>query len=412
MDKQFRICDIFEKIQTEKIRRKAGDFPTEWSEEYCIPLLTAGIENQGLARFARPSDCPTIIRNCISVSANGANSGATFYQPSDFAVLQDAYAVQVIDHEIANEQEGLYLTAALNKAIKDNHDWVNKAGWNNIKEDIVELPVIESPDPDHEYTVDDIDWQYMQDRIAELEQDRIAELEQDRIAELDAYLKATGLEDYTLTEEDKEVLSLSSEAVSDEGDALETDRRDGKVKRTESFTYSEIFKLLSQSEKVSKLDFVSNGKTPAYSSDTNNNGCLGFVNKEPTFRITNDTPVYLIFGDHTKTMNIVHNDFCIMDNVKVLIPKVNMSDESLLYIIIAWKKAIPDLGYARHWSVAKTAIFELPVIDIMDPNHKYSVNDIDFNYMERYIRAIEKMTIADVVKYRDRELHAAKQAVC
>ena len=201
MDKQFRICDIFEKIQTEKIRRKAGDFPTEWSEEYCIPLLTAGIENQGLARFAKPSDCPTIIRNCISVSANGANSGATFYQPSDFAVLQDAYAVQVIDHEIANEQEGLYLTAALNKAIKDNHDWVNKAGWNNIKEDIVELPVIESPDPDHEYTVDDIDWQYMQDRIAELEQDRIAEL--------DAYLKATGLEDYTLTEEDKEVLSLS-----------------------------------------------------------------------------------------------------------------------------------------------------------------------------------------------------------
>ena len=32
---------------------------------------------------------------------------------------------------------------------------------------------------------------------------------QDRIAELDAYLKATGLNDYELTEEDKEVLSLS-----------------------------------------------------------------------------------------------------------------------------------------------------------------------------------------------------------
>ena len=35
--------------------------------------------------------------------------------------------------------------------------------------------------------------------------------------------------------------------------------------------------------------------------------------------------------------------------------------------------------------------------------------DIDFDYMERYIRAIEKMTIADVVKYRDRELYAANR---
>ena len=63
------------------------------------------------------------------------------------------------------------------------------------------LPVIENPVPNHDYTVDDIDWQYMQDRIAELEQDRIAEL--------DTYLKVTGLDDYELTDEDKNVLFLS-----------------------------------------------------------------------------------------------------------------------------------------------------------------------------------------------------------
>ena len=89
---------------------------------------------------------------------------------------------------------------ASNKAIRDNHDWVNKAGWNHIKDDSIELPVIESSDPNHEYTVDDIDWQYMQERIIELEQKRIAEL--------DAYLVASGLDDYELTDEDKEILSL------------------------------------------------------------------------------------------------------------------------------------------------------------------------------------------------------------
>ena len=35
----------------------------------------------------------------------------------------------------------------------------------------------------------------------------------------------------------------------------------------------------------------------------------------------------------------------------------------------------------------------------------------DFDYMERYIRAIEKLTIANVVKFRDREIAAARQAV-
>ena len=70
-----------------------------------------------------------------------------------------------------------------------------------VKELSIELPVVESADVDHEYTVDDINYEYMQERIAELEQERIAEL--------DAYLAASGLDDYELTDEDKEILSLS-----------------------------------------------------------------------------------------------------------------------------------------------------------------------------------------------------------
>ena len=395
MDKQFRICDIFEKIQTEKIRRKAGDFPTEWSEEYCIPLLTAGIENQGLARFAKPSDCPTIIRNCISVSANGANSGATFYQPSDFAVLQDAYAVQVIDHEIANEQEGLYLTAALNKAIKDNHDWVNKAGWNNIKEDIVELPVIESPDPDHEYTVDDIDWQYMQDRIAELEQDRIAEL--------DAYLKATGLEDYTLTEEDKEVLSLSSEAVSDEGDALETDRRDGKV-RFGKFKIGDVFEIYSPKKRFNANAVIFDGIYPYVARGSSNNGIRGYITEDEQYLSPAKS---LSFGQDTATIFYQPNAYFTGDKIKVMILKNrDLNDELAQYFITVISKAFSTFTWGQssfNEKILKAVKINLPIT----PD-----GDIDFDYMECCIRAIEKLTIADVVKYRDRELYAAKQAVC
>lgn len=98
-------------------------------------------------------------------------------------------------------------------------------------------------------------------------------------------------------------------------------------------------------------------------------------------------------------MNIVHEDFCVMDNVKVLVPLVEMSDEALLYITTCWKKAIPSLGYARHWSVAKTARFELPVVESSNPNHKYTVDDIDFEYMQERISELEQERISELDAY-------------
>lgn len=53
--------------------------------------------------------------------------------------------------------------------------------------------------------IEEIDWEYMQERITELEQERITELEQ--------YLIATGLNDYELTDEDKQVLEMFRKAV-------------------------------------------------------------------------------------------------------------------------------------------------------------------------------------------------------
>ena len=58
MFKNFRIEEVFYKINTPKIKAKANDFPAEYSEEYCVPLLTAGAENQGLNRYGKKSGLP------------------------------------------------------------------------------------------------------------------------------------------------------------------------------------------------------------------------------------------------------------------------------------------------------------------------------------------------------------------
>lgn len=54
------------------------------------------------------------------------------------------------------------------------------------------------------------------------------------------------------------------------------------------------------------------------------------------------------------------------------------------------------------WNKLKPLEISLPVT---------SADDIDFDYMERYIRAIEKLAIADVVKYKDKVIEITKQVV-
>lgn len=171
--KEFALEDIFCKIKSPKIKGKAADFPTTKKDNYKIPLLTAGVENQGLSRFAKEKDCPKIISNVISISANGANTGATFYQDDRFAILQDAYAIK-LRAGCLNREVGLYLTSLLNKKLHGSYDWSNKATWNRIKKLTIKIPILDD---------ESINYNYINNYIAELEQQRLAEL--------DSYLKAT-----------------------------------------------------------------------------------------------------------------------------------------------------------------------------------------------------------------------------
>ncbi len=348
-------------------------------------VVTSGETNQGIeGRTDRPAKI--FPANTITIDF----LGNVYYREYEYKMVTHNRVCSLSGNVIRNDKVGIYLVGVLSK-LRTLFSYNHAATWDRLKILTIELPVT---------STNDIDFAYMEERIAELEQERIAEL--------DAYLAASGLDDYELTDEDKEILSL--ESAFDEAGASEADHGNRQI-RFKKFLYSDLFSLLPQAFKVSKRDFVSDGKTPAYSSETANNGRLGFVNKNPLFPITKKTPVYLVFGDHTRAMNIVHESFCVMDNVKVLVPKIEMTDEILLYIAAAWKKAIPNFGYARHWSIAKVAEFELPVFKSKDPNHKYTVDDIDFDYMERYIRAIEKLTIADVAKYKDKLIDTTKQLV-
>jgi len=140
---------------------------------------------------------------------------------------------------------------------------------------------------------------------------------------------------------------------------------------------------------LSKSDLEKNGKIPVYSSDTSNNGIIGYTNIDAEFIVSEENPIYLVFGDHTRSLNIVFHSFNVTDNVKVLSLKDSYSIKILLYIISSWQKGVPNLGYSRHWSIAKKVLFKVPV--------KNGV--IDFAFMENFIAELEAERLAELEAY-------------
>lgn len=138
---------------------------------------------------------------------------------------------------------------------------------------------------------------------------------------------------------------------------------------------------------LSKNELSSEYEYPAYSADSTNNGIVGYTNN-PEFICDDETPVYITFGDHTRTMNIARKSFSVLDNVKVLVPIIN-NDNILLFIIAIWQKMIPNLGYARHWKVAKNCILQLPTKN----------EEIDFDFMESFIAELEVERVAELSAY-------------
>ncbi|MFT4245912.1 MAG: N-6 DNA methylase [Micrococcaceae bacterium] len=179
---KYKISDLFEKVDVKKVPYKKGNLPDVPNDIFQIPAITSSSSNNGIAGYV-PSSEATVLEGLITIAANG--NAPIFYQSGKFTILQDAYALRLKKELYAgNEKHYIYLASAIAKAL-DKYNWNNKSGWNKVKNDTIVLPVKNG----------EIDFEFMEERIRELEAERIRELE--------AYLIATGLNDYVLTEDEQ-----------------------------------------------------------------------------------------------------------------------------------------------------------------------------------------------------------------
>ncbi len=214
-----------------------------------------------------------------------------------------------------------------------------------------------------------LDVQYMEQYIKRIEAQYIKRIE--------AYLSVIGydsIDDCELSSQDLKVLS----GPDDWGE----------------FKIGDLFDEIQIGRKYVRNELSSHGQTPVYSSVEENGGVLGYINNQAEFELDVSHP-YIVFGDHTRTMQIPDNDFSVADNVKVLRGKHAYSVKQLLYIMTCFKKVIPDLGYSRHWTTAKKLDFYLPV---------YDDGSIAYDYMSYYITAIEKKKVLKLKQAMDHKL--------
>lgn len=147
--REFLMDDLFEKKKTKNLSYKAKELPKQPENSYTLPCLTSSFMNQGLNYYA-PRQGATILNNVISIPSN-SDVYRAYYQPNDFTVLSDAYAISWKDESIElQDKHYLFLVACINKVTNlPIYSYKNKlGGWEAVKKKHILLPVNANNQPD------------------------------------------------------------------------------------------------------------------------------------------------------------------------------------------------------------------------------------------------------------------------
>lgn len=148
--KEFRLGDLFERINTNKLPFKASELPKEATDNYVLPCLTSSFQNQGLNYFAT-KDNATILKNVISIPSN-SDVYKAYFQSREFTVLSDAYAIEWIYNDVkVSPNQYLFTVPCINKVTDLSiYSYKNKlGGWNVVQNKNIALP-IKNNQPDYE----------------------------------------------------------------------------------------------------------------------------------------------------------------------------------------------------------------------------------------------------------------------
>ena len=383
---------MFEKLDL-KFKKSKFEKETDVSKtqtnEFSLPLVNAKDGDNGVMYYGKPEDFESAEMTIDIVNDGAVSTGNVYSQPQKTGVLYNAYLIKpkfTVTTQILH-----FFTTTIFKSIKTKFGYEHKASWERVQNEKILLPIKSHTDselltqfqPNTETdfplgksnpcdNIDEIDFDFMESFIRELEEERIRELS--------AYLTVSGLSDATLTEREK----LALQAF----DGLEW----------REFNVESLFGKSTRGKRLKGDDRIA-GNLPFVTAGEADTGISAFISNEVEIFSKNTTTIDM-FGS-AKYRNY---DYGADDHVAVVHTE-NLNKYAAIFVTTACHKSAHNgqfnYGHNFYAKDADELNIMLPVRDGVP----------DYAAMQNFISAVQKLVIKDVVKYAEDKINATKKVV-
>ena len=338
------------------------------------PLVTAGEFNQGIKGFIE-LNTQKIYNNAITIDMF-CNA---FVHLDDFCCDDN---ILVLQSKNPINHKALFYIATVMNMDKYKFGYGKQYRMNSLEAHKIFLPTLGG----------EINFSFMEKFIEELERERVEELERERVEELDAYLLATGLKNYKLTQSEKTALAKFDEFS----------RRRGVAKK---FKIGDLFLVVSNPQlNKESFHFSDNGEYPYFTRTVLNNGIAGYVDYlDEKHKINGNSLAVGMLGMQFFYMK---KDFYAGQFTKTIYPKFDNFNKDIAQYFICWLNKKQNF-YQSHLVRDFERLFnETTILLPISEDGK-----INYKFIKDFIKAIEKLVIKDIVLWADKKIEATKKVV-
>ena len=323
------------------------------------PLVTAGEFDQGVKGFIEPNT-QKIYNNAITIDMF-CNA---FVHLDDFCCDDN---ILVLQSKNPINHKALFYIATVMNMDKYKFGYGKQYRINSLEAHKILLPTLGG----------EINFSFMEKFIEELERERVEEL--------DAYLRATGLKNYELTDAEKSALAKFDEF----------DKWGGVAKE---FNLKKLFGSSTRGKRLKSSDRI-DGNLPFVTAGEADMGISAFISND--VEIFKENTITIDMFGSSKYRNYKYG----ADDHVAVVHTENLPKHAAIYVATAIHKVANagQFSYARNF-YAKDA----DELNILLPVFN---GEICYEFMNDFIKAIEKLVIKDVVLWADKKIEATKKVI-
>ncbi|MCL2055495.1 MAG: restriction endonuclease subunit S [Oscillospiraceae bacterium] len=355
---EFRVGDLFENIQQGSRLKKLDQIDGN------LPFIMAGTTNTGLVNYVGNKSVRRFPKNSLTIDI----FGNVFYRNYEYAAGDDT-GVYWNEKKHLSREVMLYYCTALEVALRGKFSYGKKLRSSQSHDILTSLPATNDNTPNFDY---------MEDYIIYIQNEYVIDLERKRNLHLNAYLEVTGFDNYELDDGDIEALAREVEWG--------------------EFRIGDLFDTIKRGKRIKSLDRMF-GDLPFITAGAVGRGFSSYIGNPSAEVFPPNSLTIDMFG----TVFYRGHKYGADDHVAILFnQKHEYSKYFLLYVGTCIEKTIKGkFSYSRNFyaSDAHDVIISLPATNGNTP---------DFDYMEAYIKAHQKLATANAIRNLDLEISASK----